>query len=90
MINEDDAVVLDFSSIGVIVATLAGWLPSISSVLAIIWISIRIYESPTVQGFIAGIRKRNVKLHATDVQNAADQESGATIRKEQEKKDAEG
>ena len=39
----------DILSIGVVVATLASWLPSIAALLTIIWTLIRIYETETVQ-----------------------------------------
>jgi chromate transport protein ChrA len=41
--------VVDGVSIGTVLATLAGWLPSIAAMFTIIWTGIRIYESPTVQ-----------------------------------------
>ena len=36
--------VVDTLSIGTVVATLIGWLPSIAAALSIIWTLIRIYE----------------------------------------------
>jgi chromate transport protein ChrA len=41
--------VVDIGSIGTVVATLAGWLPSIAALFTIIWTGIRIYESRSVQ-----------------------------------------
>ena len=32
------------------VATMAGWLPPLASALTIVWLSIRIWESDTIQG----------------------------------------
>lgn len=39
----------DILSFGVVLATLASWLPSIAAVFTIIWTAIRIYETKTVQ-----------------------------------------
>lgn len=39
----------DILSIGVVLATLASWLPSIAALFTIIWTAIRIYETQTVQ-----------------------------------------
>ena len=47
----------DALSIGTIVGTLAGWLPALSALAALIWSCIRIYETQTVQGWIARWRK---------------------------------
>lgn len=44
----------DVISLGMVAATLVGWLPSVAAVLAIVWTSIRIYETKTVQGWIHG------------------------------------
>tara|TARA_R110002073_G_scaffold64442_1_gene161398 strand:+ start:146 stop:313 length:168 start_codon:yes stop_codon:yes gene_type:complete len=40
---------LDWLSVGAAVSTVAGWLPPLASALTIIWLSIRIWESPTIQ-----------------------------------------
>ena len=39
----------DILSIGVVLATLASWLPAIAALFTIIWTVIRIYETRTVQ-----------------------------------------
>jgi hypothetical protein len=39
----------DILSIGVVLATLASWLPAIAAIFTIIWTAIRIYETQTVQ-----------------------------------------
>jgi len=44
------------SIIGVI-ATLAGWLPSIAALLSIVWTVLRILETETVRGWIARFRR---------------------------------
>lgn len=41
--------VVDALSIGTVVATLAGALPSIAAIFTIFWTGIRIYETDTVQ-----------------------------------------
>lgn len=42
----------DIGSVGVILASIADWFPSIASLLSIVWFLIRIYESRTVQGLL--------------------------------------
>jgi chromate transport protein ChrA len=42
----------DILSIGVVLATLASWLPSIAAIFTIIWTAIRIYETRTVQSLL--------------------------------------
>jgi len=44
--------VLDGLAVSGTVATLAGWLPPVASLLTIVWLSIRIWESETVQNII--------------------------------------
>ena len=44
--------VLDAASIGVAVATVISWLPSVAALLSIVWSAIRIYETKTVQGWL--------------------------------------
>jgi ABC-type uncharacterized transport system permease subunit len=42
----------DISFIAIAIATVAGWLPAIAALVSIIYGSIRIYETKTVQGWI--------------------------------------
>ena len=42
----------DVISISTVVATLAGWLPSIAALVTIVWTCIRIYETNTVQKWL--------------------------------------
>ena len=42
----------DILSIGVVLATLASWLPSIAAIFTIVWTAIRIYETRTVQNLL--------------------------------------
>jgi hypothetical protein len=44
--------VVDALSIGTVVATLAGVLPSIAAIFTILWTAIRIYETETVQKLV--------------------------------------
>lgn len=44
--------VVDICSIGVVVATIANWLPAIAALISIVWTCIRIYETKTVQGWL--------------------------------------
>lgn len=39
----------DILSVGVVLATLASWLPSVAALFTITWTAIRIYETKTVQ-----------------------------------------
>jgi chromate transport protein ChrA len=49
-VNSDHIkIATDVGSVGMLLATLAGWLPSVAALFTIIWTAIRIYESPTVQ-----------------------------------------
>lgn len=41
--------VCDALSLGVVVATLASWLPAFASIMSILWMGLRIYETKTVQ-----------------------------------------
>lgn len=44
---------IDGASIGTIVATFLGWLPHVATVLSIVWIAIRIWETDTVRKLVA-------------------------------------
>jgi hypothetical protein len=50
--QEEAKTVIDSLAVGGTVATLAGWLPSIASLFTIIWLSLRIWESDTVQKLV--------------------------------------
>lgn len=49
MMDENTKHLVDTASIATVVGTLAGILPAIAALFTIIWTSIRIYESNTVQ-----------------------------------------
>lgn len=42
----------DTISFGVVISTLAGWMPTIAAGLSIIWTALRIIESNTIQGWV--------------------------------------
>lgn len=48
----------DTLSIFTVVGTLIDMLPSIAALFTIVWTALRIYESPTVQGYLTRRRKR--------------------------------
>jgi len=43
---------MDAASVATVVGTFAGLLPAIAAIFTIVWTSIRIYESKTVQGYL--------------------------------------
>lgn len=43
---------IDSLSIATVAATLAQWLPSVAALFSVIWTSIRIYETATVQRWL--------------------------------------
>ena len=53
--------VVDVLSVGTVVATLAGILPSIAAIFTIVWTAIRIFETETVQKIIKKIKLKKLK-----------------------------
>lgn len=49
----------DATAVVITGATFLGYLPSIAAVFTIIWTLLRIYETKTVQGWVARIRRRD-------------------------------
>jgi hypothetical protein len=51
MWHSDDQLHLSFdlASFGVLVGTMAGWLPNVATVLTIVWVLIRILETDTIK-----------------------------------------
>lgn len=43
---------MDTASVATVVGTISGLLPAIAALFTIVWTSIRIYESKTVQGYL--------------------------------------
>lgn len=56
--DENTKHLVDSASIATVVGTLAGILPAIAAIFTIVWTTIRIYESNTVQKLI---NKHNAK-----------------------------
>jgi len=52
--DEQTKDILDVAAGSTAVLTMAAWLPPIASVLTIVWLGIRIYESDTVQKLVHG------------------------------------
>lgn len=50
--NEVVRVIGDTASVATAVGTLAGYMPALAAVFTIIWTSIRIYETDTVQAYV--------------------------------------
>ena len=52
--NMDEATkhILDFASIATVLGTLADMLPAIAAIFTIVWTTIRIYETKTVQRWL--------------------------------------
>ena len=50
--EEEAKTVVDAFAVGGTVGTLIGWLPPIASMLTIIWLGLRIWESQTVQDLV--------------------------------------
>ena len=60
-INEHTKHLIDWTSIGVVLGTLMNFLPAIAALTSLIWTCIRIYETKTIQGWLA---KRKAKKNA--------------------------
>jgi len=58
MIQEQMKAAGDVVSISTVVATIAGLLPHVAALLTVVWSVIRIYETKTVQDWLARRRKR--------------------------------
>lgn len=50
--------IIDLVSITTVFGTLMGALPSIAALLSIVWSGLRIYETKTVQRFIARVKDK--------------------------------
>jgi hypothetical protein len=47
----------DIASVGIVLGAIAGFLPAIAALFTIVWTGLRIYESDTVQKWLA--KRRN-------------------------------
>tara|TARA_R110000803_G_C11702091_1_gene285633 strand:+ start:195 stop:383 length:189 start_codon:yes stop_codon:yes gene_type:complete len=54
---EETKEMLDVAAASTAVLSMAAWLPPTASILTIIWLGIRIYESNTVQSVVKGTKK---------------------------------
>jgi len=54
---EDTKEMLDIAAASTAVLSMAAWLPPTASILTIVWLGIRIYESNTVQSIVNGTNK---------------------------------
>ncbi len=54
---EDTKEMLDVAAASTAVLSMASWLPPTASILTIVWLGIRIYESDTVQSIVNGTNK---------------------------------
>ena len=57
VLSDPEKHVLDVVSVGTMVAALTHYLPSIAAALTIVWTGLRIWESPTVQGWFGNDKK---------------------------------
>ena len=55
---EETKQVIDVAAASTAVLSLAAWLPPTASILTIVWLGIRIYESDTVQKIVHGKKKQ--------------------------------
>ncbi len=55
---EETKQVIDVAAASTAVLSLAAWLPPTASILTIVWLGIRIYESETVQKLVHGKQKK--------------------------------
>lgn len=57
--NDQAKVIVDLSSITVVLATLVEWLPAAAALASLVWSLIRIYETQTVQRWVKKCRKQS-------------------------------
>lgn len=50
--TEQIKTVVDAGAVGTLAATLFSWLPSVTALVTLVWICIRIYETKTVQRWV--------------------------------------
>ena len=58
--DEQTKDILDVAAGSTAVLTMAAWLPPAASLLTIVWLGIRIYESDTVQKLVHGETKKEL------------------------------
>jgi hypothetical protein len=57
---EDTKEMLDVAAASTAILSMAAWLPPTASILTIIWLGIRIYESDTVQKIVNGTKNKTL------------------------------
>lgn len=58
--DHNNAQMVDLGSIGIVIATIFGWLPNIAALLTVIWMGLRVYEAYlTIQEKLRNKRKDN-------------------------------
>ena len=57
---EETKQAIDVAAASTAVLSLAAWLPPTASILTIVWLGIRIYESDTVQSIVNGTNKKKL------------------------------
>lgn len=57
---EETKEMLDVAAASTAVLSMAAWLPPTASILTIVWLGIRIYESDTVQSIVNGTNKKKL------------------------------
>tara|TARA_B110000858_G_scaffold182987_1_gene222928 strand:+ start:501 stop:698 length:198 start_codon:yes stop_codon:yes gene_type:complete len=63
---EETKEMLDVAAASTAVLSMAAWLPPTASILTIVWLGIRIYESNTVQSIVNGTNKDKIKIDNKD------------------------
>jgi len=58
---EDTKEILDIAAASTAVLSMAAWLPPAASILTIIWLGIRIFESDTVQSIVKSTKNKKSK-----------------------------
>ena len=56
--QEEAKTIVDGVAVSGGIATLAGWLPDLTALLTIVWLSLRIWESDTVRRMVGHGRKQ--------------------------------
>ena len=48
----------DITSVGIVIGTVLEFLPAIAAILTIVWTTIRIYETDTIQKFLRRFKRK--------------------------------
>src|SRR5882724_3318285 len=74
MFNEGNVHAFDLGAVAIAIAAVAGYLPAIASLLTVIWMLIRIWETDTVRGWV----RAEQKAHEAKVIRSLEREVLAT------------